>query len=75
MIDILKTNESLPNVRGGYHDAADFDRRDQHFGIVSNLVHTYLMYLELYLLKPVGDMGDTQLYVSALFWNQGSTPL
>jgi hypothetical protein len=34
--------EPLPNVRGGWHDAGDFDRRDFHFGVVSDLVHAYL---------------------------------
>ncbi len=41
------TETPLPHVKGGWHDAADFDRRDSHFGAVSDLVHTFLMFPEV----------------------------
>jgi len=37
------TEETLPGVAGGWHDAGDFDRRDFHFGVVSDLVNAYLV--------------------------------
>ena len=44
IVERQSTEEELPAVLGGWHDAADFDRRNFHFRVVSNLVHTYLMY-------------------------------
>lgn len=41
------TETPLPHVKGGWHDAADFDRRDSHFGAVSDLIHTFLMFPEV----------------------------
>lgn len=34
----------LPGVSGGWHDAADFDRRPQHFSAVNDLLAAYLFF-------------------------------
>eukprot|EP00040_Diaphanoeca_grandis_P022074 m.118090 g.118090 ORF g.118090 m.118090 type:complete len:1316 (+) comp28633_c0_seq1:254-4201(+) len=44
VVAAMATDEALPHVTGGWHDAGDFDRRLDHFAIVMNLVTTYLMY-------------------------------
>ncbi len=44
LISWAKTDELLPEGVGGWHDAADFDRRPQHFYIVKELAQTYLLF-------------------------------
>ena len=44
MIRETATNVKLPNVWGGWWDAGDFDRREQHFRIVEDLLSAYLMF-------------------------------
>lgn len=39
-----KTDIKLPNVRGGWWDAGDFDRRTFHFEIVQDLLSAYFMF-------------------------------
>ena len=45
--DLIKTNQlfkgELINAPGGWHDAADYDRRPYHLRIVSDLATVYLM--------------------------------
>ena len=41
-----RTNIKLPNVRGGWWDAGDFDRRTFHFEIVQDLLSAYFMFPE-----------------------------
>lgn len=36
------TDEVLPEVHGGWHDAGDFDRNPRHFEVVRALVQTFL---------------------------------
>ena len=43
-ISSTATDTLLPEVVGGWHDAADYDRRPQHFRIVRELVGAYLMF-------------------------------
>ncbi len=38
------TKRILPHVSGGWHDAADFDRRPYHFSVVQDLLAAYLLY-------------------------------
>jgi len=44
VVRLRATNEALPQVSGGWHDAADFDRRDFHFLVVANLVNAFLLF-------------------------------
>ena len=44
LIDWSKTDELLPDVVGGWHDAADFDRRPQHLYVTKELAQTYLFF-------------------------------
>jgi endoglucanase len=44
MIRETATDVKLPNVWGGWWDAGDFDRREQHFRIVEDLLSAYLMF-------------------------------
>ena len=39
-----KTDIKLPNVRGGWWDAGDFDRRTFHFEVVQDLLSAYFMF-------------------------------
>lgn len=55
VVSYTATDQILPLVHGGWHDAADFDRRPYHFGVVSDLVHSYLMY--------PGNFTDAQLNI------------
>ncbi len=41
-----KTDIKLPDVHGGWWDAADFDRRTFHFQIVQDLLSAYFMFPE-----------------------------
>jgi len=43
------------NLAGGWHDAADYDRRPAHFSVVNDLCAVYLM-------RP-GNFGDGQLSI------------
>lgn len=55
---IAQTAPAIPevlNAPGGWHDAADWDRRPQHLGIVGDLT-------AVYLLKP-GNFCDGQLNI------------
>lgn len=47
--DVIKataTTTELPGVHGGWHDAADYDRRNYHFSVVNDLLSAYLMFPE-----------------------------
>ena len=44
MIAETATDKVLPNVWGGWHDAADYDRRTYHFRVVRCLLGAYLMF-------------------------------
>lgn len=44
MVRETATDKKLPNVWGGWWDAGDYDRRQQHFRIVEDLLSAYLMY-------------------------------
>jgi endoglucanase len=48
------TEKILPNVWGGWHDAADYDRRTYHFAIVRDLLSAYLMFPEKF---PDGQLN------------------
>jgi|GEM_PF-1116938 len=37
------TEEVIPGLHGGWHDAADYDRRPCHFDVVTDLLSVYLM--------------------------------
>ncbi|MDD5698369.1 MAG: glycoside hydrolase family 9 protein [Victivallaceae bacterium] len=41
-----RTDRKLPDVRGGWWDAGDFDRRTFHFEIVQDLLSAYFMFPE-----------------------------
>ncbi|MDO4569330.1 MAG: glycoside hydrolase family 9 protein [Planctomycetia bacterium] len=41
--EYCKTETKLPNVHGGWHDAADYDRRPFHLECVGDLVAAYLL--------------------------------
>lgn len=43
LIDTLQTDEVLEGVCGGWHDAADYDRRPYHYEVVNDLLAVYLM--------------------------------
>ncbi len=43
LIDTLQTDEVLEGVCGGWHDAADYDRRPYHYEVVNALLAVYLM--------------------------------
>lgn len=51
--DLIKNNPPYKNVtlpaRGGWHDAADYDRRPYHLRIVSDLATVYLMKSENFI--------------------------
>ena len=58
--DVIRHNTDWENgekiaVSGGWHDAADYDRRPAHLNIVNDLCAVYLM-------KP-GNFGDGQLAI------------
>jgi len=42
LIDAIKTDIMLP-LHGGWHDAADYDRRPYHYDVVNDLLSAYLM--------------------------------
>ncbi|MFO0755128.1 MAG: glycoside hydrolase family 9 protein [Byssovorax sp.] len=44
MVAITATSEPLPQIVGGWHDAADFDRGSTHAEVVRDLVTSYLMF-------------------------------
>ena len=44
MVAETTTEKRLPNVWGGWHDAADYDRRPPHFGVVRDLLTAYLLF-------------------------------
>ena len=41
-----KAPEVIPGLYGGWHDAADHDRRPTHFGVVNDLLAAFLMFPE-----------------------------
>lgn len=43
LIDAIQTDEVVEGVSGGWHDAADYDRRPYHYEVVNNLLAVYLM--------------------------------
>jgi hypothetical protein len=43
-VEITATDEVLDGVHGGWHDAADYDRRTFHFTIVRDLTATWLLF-------------------------------
>ena len=43
------TDEFLPDVWGGWRDAADYDRRTHHFQVVRDLLSAYLMFPDKFL--------------------------
>jgi len=49
VISETATEEFLPDVWGGWRDAADYDRRTHHFQIVRDLLSAYLMFPEKFL--------------------------
>ncbi|MCB9641587.1 MAG: glycoside hydrolase family 9 protein [Myxococcales bacterium] len=53
MVEITKTNQIANNVSGGWFDAADFDQRPFHLGIVKDLSHLFLQFS--------GNFSDSQL--------------
>jgi hypothetical protein len=44
VVALTATEEVLEGVYGGWHDAADYDRRTYHFTIVRDLVATWLLF-------------------------------
>ncbi len=42
LIDLTKTDELVPTF-GGWHDAADYDRRPYHYEVVNDLLSAYLL--------------------------------
>jgi hypothetical protein len=43
MVAETATDEPLPDVWGGWHDAADYDRRTMHFAVVRDLLTPFLL--------------------------------
>lgn len=43
VVEATATDEALPEVTGGWHDAGDYDRRPSHLMVVNDLAHAYLM--------------------------------
>ena len=58
---LTATDELLPDVNGGWHDAGDYDRRPWHFGAVRDLLVSWLMYPDNFtdgqLHLPESDNG------------------
>ncbi len=54
LISLGKTDTAL-DLRGGWHDAADYDRRPYHYDVVNDL-------LSVYLFRPE-NFGDSQLNI------------
>ncbi len=48
------TDELLPDVTGGWHDAGDFDRRHTHFRAVEDLLVAYQMFPENFTDRQLG---------------------
>lgn len=44
MVKATATNERIPTLHGGWWDAGDFDRRQQHFRVVECLLAAYLLF-------------------------------
>lgn len=42
LIELRKTDILLLDVNGGWHDAADYDRRSYHYDVVNDLLSAYL---------------------------------
>jgi len=55
MVALTATETVVPGVHGGWHDAADYDRRPFHYDVVTDL-------LSAYLLKPQ-NFSDGQLNI------------
>ena len=79
---VAATNEALPNVTGGWHDAGDFDRRSFHLRAVEDLVVTYLFnptaFTDGQLNLPESGNGRPDLLDEAVFglevWRQAQQP-
>ena len=46
VIQFTATDTVVPSLKGGWHDAADFDRNPSHLKAVNDLAHAYLMFPE-----------------------------
>jgi hypothetical protein len=76
------TDEALPNVTGGWHDAGDFDRRSFHLRAVEDLAQTYLLNPDAFtddqLHLPESGNGRPDLLDEAAYglevWRQAQTP-
>ena len=49
LINEIQTEEIAEGVSGGWHDAADYDRRPYHYQVVNALLSVYLMHPENFL--------------------------
>jgi hypothetical protein len=76
------TDEALPEVTGGWHDAGDFDRRSFHLRSVEDLAQTYLLnptaFTDGQLNLPESGNGLPDLLDEAVFglevWRRAQTP-
>ncbi|MCX7110948.1 MAG: glycoside hydrolase family 9 protein [Proteobacteria bacterium] len=46
VVKYTATETVIPGLKGGWHDAADFDRNPSHLNAVNDLIHAYLMFPE-----------------------------
>ncbi len=60
LIDTLQTDEVIEGVCGGWHDAADYDRRPYHYEVVNALLAVYLMKPENFVDEQLNipESGD-----------------
>lgn len=75
-------HQVLPGVVGGWHDAADFDRRPLHFNVVNDLLGAYLFFPANFtdgqLNLPESDNGIPDIVDEALYgmevWRKAQRP-